>query len=71
MNIFKVFVVSLVILMFTLIYGSIGLSSKPNKLIENDYEMIVIDSCEYIVFRKNNRGYMAHKGNCKYCKEGK
>ena len=34
-----------------------------------DYEVIIIDSCEYI------RGYrtldyrLAHKGNCKFCKE--
>ena len=34
-----------------------------------DYEIIIIDSCEYI------RGYrtlgyrLAHKGNCRFCKE--
>jgi hypothetical protein len=38
-----------------------------------DYAVIVIDSCEYIVKSSANGsqgyGYMAHKGNCRYCKE--
>ena len=38
-----------------------------------NYAVIVIDSCEYIVksSERGNKGYgyMAHKGNCRYCKE--
>ena len=38
-----------------------------------DYAVVVIDSCEYIVKSSYDGyqgfGYMAHKGNCKFCKE--
>ena len=35
-----------------------------------DYTVIVFDSCEYIKYRTHNGYYgVAHKGNCKYCKE--
>ena len=38
-----------------------------------DYAVIVIDSCEYIIKSSSapyqGFGYMAHKGNCKFCKE--
>lgn len=33
------------------------------------FTVIVADSCEYVVKELVNRGYMAHKGNCKYCEE--
>ena len=42
------------------------------------YSVIVIDSCEYIVKtintyeglnRATQSGYLAHKGNCRFCKE--
>lgn len=38
-----------------------------------DHKVIVIDSCEYIVYDVSQGysgfGFMAHKGNCKYCAE--
>ena len=37
------------------------------------FKVIVVDSCEYLIKTKtvaySGYGYMAHKGNCKYCKE--
>lgn len=38
-------------------------------IIKGDVEIIVIDNCEYIIYKEiegNNHafGYMAHKGNC-------
>ena len=40
---------------------------------KKNYAVIVIDSCEYIVKSSESGyqgyGYMAHKGNCRYCKE--
>ena len=48
---------------------------EEQKFRENwkDYAVIVIDSCEYIVKSSEcgyqGYGYMAHKGNCKFCKE--
>ena len=51
------------------------------KYLEDGFEVIVIDSCEYII-KKDRQfygiycaagnetcGYMAHKGNCRFCKE--
>lgn len=32
-----------------------------------NFEVIEVDSCEYLVGYSFNKGYMAHKGNCKYC----
>jgi hypothetical protein len=39
-------------------------------VIKDDAEIIIIDDCEYIIFKEakgNNQGYgfMSHKGNCK------
>lgn len=36
-------------------------------VINSDYSVRVIDSCEYIVLR--GVGVKSHKGNCRYCKE--
>ena len=33
------------------------------------YNVVVIDSCEYLLRRCGYQGYMAHKGNCKHCAE--
>ena len=33
------------------------------------FELIVIDSCEYLFSNDSHRGYLAHKGNCIFCKE--
>lgn len=37
----------------------------------NEFSIIDIDSCEYLVLIRPNSyyGVMAHKGNCKYCAE--
>jgi hypothetical protein len=41
----------------------------------DDFEIVTIDGCEYIVMEKFYRdhsvtGSITHKGNCKYCKNG-
>ena len=33
------------------------------------FDVIEVDSCEYIIGYAGYKGYMAHKGNCKYCKQ--
>ena len=39
----------------------------------NGFNIVVIDSCEYIVktetYGHQGFGFFAHKGNCRYCKE--
>lgn len=46
--------------------------------VEHDYSVIIIDSCEYIEKTDNfaigadwgaKAGYVAHKGNCRFCAE--
>ena len=31
------------------------------------YHVVIIDSCEYLVRQSGYSGYMAHKGNCRFC----
>jgi len=33
------------------------------------FDVIEVDSCEYLVSTLGYHGYMAHKGNCKYCEQ--
>lgn len=39
----------------------------------NGFNIIVIDSCEYLIKSKSadqvGYGYFAHKGNCRFCQE--
>ena len=40
------------------------------KLVEKeDFSTIEYDSCEYILRVGVYQGYLAHKGNCRFCKE--
>ena len=44
--------------------------TQRSKEILDKYQVIEIDSCEYILSKSPNADYgwvMAHKGNCKYC----
>lgn len=43
---------------------------KLSELIDEDVEIIIIENCEYIVYKHHEGrnlgfGFMAHKGNCK------
>jgi hypothetical protein len=44
---------------------------EQNRL--NGFNIIVIDSCEYLKKREGSGylgyGFLAHKGNCRFCKE--
>ena len=33
----------------------------------DEYEIIKIESCEYIMIYRGRQGFMAHKGKCKNC----
>ena len=33
------------------------------------FKVRVVDSCEYIIHEGNSNGFMAHKGNCRFCAE--
>ena len=36
---------------------------------EEDFSTIEYDSCEYLLRIGASHGYLAHKGNCRFCKE--
>ena len=36
---------------------------------EGDFSTIEYDSCEYLFRVGMYQGYLAHKGNCRFCKE--
>lgn len=63
------------ILICLMLFSCIDNEQEYQEKMENwkDYAVIVIDSCEYIVKSSGDGyqgyGYMAHKGNCKFCKE--
>lgn len=54
---------------------SCGSAQRTEKDLVLEYEVVEIDSCEYILIQSNTYGIdayiksIAHKGNCKYCKE--
>ena len=37
----------------------------------DNYYIITIDSCEYLIKTKPYYSYFTHKGNCKYCEQRK
>lgn len=41
--------------------------AKLEKRMSKACVVVVFDSCEYVVMLEHGRGYMAHKGNCKFC----
>ena len=40
-----------------------------NRIGNTCFDVIEIDSCEYVICSVGYKGYMAHKGNCKYCEQ--
>lgn len=53
---------------------SCGISPRTEKDSVIEYEVIEIDSCEYVLITSRLRDWrnsssIAHKGNCKYCEE--
>ncbi len=77
----KLIIISLLLLSFTFNSCETKIKEKEKKTVElpkhlinkinvNELEIIEIDNCEYIFYKKSpNRnmgfGFMAHKGNCK------
>lgn len=36
---------------------------------KNDFGVCIYDSCEYLIGVHGYKGFFAHKGNCRFCKE--
>ena len=51
----------------------VGCSLNQNEVAKSvkkgDFSTIEYDSCEYLLRVSYYQGYLAHKGNCRYCKE--
>lgn len=66
-----------ILVFLTLIVLIVSCTPQPRTtnlpVIDGEYHLIVIDSCEYVMFENgqpNNYNYglsITHKGNCKYC----
>lgn len=61
-----VFIVT--IILAVLLLTSCGEEHQSKKIVDG-YEIIVVDSCEYLIRHYDHGGVMAHKGNCRYCAE--
>lgn len=65
-------IVSLVYMITIIIIFLLASCEEKEKNKENyvdGFHVVVVDSCEYICTTRVHSGYMAHKGNCKYCLE--
>lgn len=40
-----------------------------NDITKDDFGVCVYDSCEYLIAAHGYKGFLAHKGNCKFCTE--
>lgn len=40
-----------------------------NNITKTDFGLCVYDSCEYIIGMHGYKGFLAHRGNCRFCTE--
>lgn len=40
-----------------------------NDITKDDFGVCIYDSCEYLIAVYGYKGFLAHKGNCQFCKE--
>ena len=40
-----------------------------NNITKDDFGVCIYDSCEYLIAAHGYKGFLAHKGNCCFCKE--
>lgn len=61
-----------IILLAVVVLMVVGCDQQvANSVTEDDFGVCVYDSCEYLIARHGYRGYLAHKGNCRFCAERK
>ena len=75
----KIILLALTTLMMVGCTSSEGKTKVKYQINNNGFQTIVIDSCEYLIKSEYHSkdynstewgyGYMAHKGNCRFCKE--
>jgi hypothetical protein len=58
------------LLLAALIMVGCSNQNKIAKTVEKgDFATLEYDSCEYLLRVSGYQGYLAHKGNCRFCKE--
>ncbi len=62
----KIILLALVALMMV---GCLNQNNIAKSVEKGDFSTIEYDSCEYLLRTSVNHGYLAHKGNCRFCKE--
>lgn len=64
----KKFLIIVAVLMLTAC--NLPTKTRTTKNIDGTtFDVIEVDSCEYLIAKSGYQGYMAHKGNCKYCEQ--
>ena len=61
-------VVAITIILAVLLLMSCESKGQPAGNVDG-YEIIVVDSCEYLILPYYRGGVMCHKGNCRFCAE--
>ena len=61
----KIILLALTILMM----GCYNQNDVAKSVEEGDFGVCMYDSCEYLIRISYSKGYLAHKGNCRFCKE--
>lgn len=59
----------LLVLTSLMMVGCVNQSDIAKSVEEGDFSTIEYDSCEYLLRVGVSKGYLAHKGNCRFCKE--
>jgi len=49
--------------------GCVNQEDVAASIEKGDFATIEYDSCEYLLRMDGYQGFLAHKGNCKYCQE--
>lgn len=60
----------ILLIVTTLIMVGCISDQEEAKIYENDgFATLNYDSCEYVFKTAGHKGFLAHKGNCRFCKE--
>lgn len=63
-----------IICIFVCVFVVAFISRRPQKdvarrVTSDDFAVVEYDSCEYVIRSAGHKGFLAHKGNCRYCAE--
>ncbi len=59
----------IILLALTVLMVGCDQQQIADDITKNDFGICIYDSCEYLIRFDGYRGFLAHKGNCRFCKE--